>query len=124
MCSTHFKKKTLRQYVPNSKCNIIQNSNRFNLVKMQSISTLYKVKDTLNLHLPEVHTPSGQTFKVRLFICFCFFVSLENFSFIWRRQNYWEQLQILTYALHSWPFSSEGHCYKGQPVIMVISEDP
>ena len=57
MCSAHFKK-TLRRYVPNSKCNIIKNSNRFNLVKMQSISTLYKVKDTFNLHIPEVHTPS------------------------------------------------------------------
>ena len=41
-----------------------------------------------------------------------------------------EGLQILTYARHSWPLSSEGslmchtHCDTGLPFIMVISEDP
>ena len=38
--------------------------------------------------------------------------------------------QILTYARHSWPLSSEGsltchtYCDTGLPFIMVISEDP
>ena len=41
-----------------------------------------------------------------------------------------EGLQILTYARHSWPLSSEGslachiYCDMGHPFIMVISEDP
>ena len=41
-----------------------------------------------------------------------------------------ERLQILTYARHSWPLSSEGsltchtHCETGLPFKMVISEDP
>ena len=41
-----------------------------------------------------------------------------------------EGLQILTYARHSWPVSSEGslachtYCDTGYPFIMVISEDP
>ena len=41
-----------------------------------------------------------------------------------------EGLQILTYARHSWPLSSEDsltchtHCDTGLPFIMVISEDP
>ena len=41
-----------------------------------------------------------------------------------------EGLQILTYAQHLWPFSSEvsltcyTHCDTGLPFIMVISEDP
>ena len=43
-----------------------------------------------------------------------------------------EELQILTYARHSWPLSSEGlisltchtHWDAGLPFIMVISEDP
>ena len=41
-----------------------------------------------------------------------------------------EGLQILTYARHSWPMSSEGslrcctYCDMGHPFIMVISEDP
>ena len=41
-----------------------------------------------------------------------------------------ESLQILTYARHSWPLSSEGSltyhtcCNMGLPFIMVISEDP
>ena len=41
-----------------------------------------------------------------------------------------EGLQILTYARHSWPLSSEGsltchtYCDTGLPLIMVISEDP
>ena len=41
-----------------------------------------------------------------------------------------EGLQILTYAWHSWPLSSEGsltchtYCDTGLPFIMLISEDP
>ena len=41
-----------------------------------------------------------------------------------------EGLQILSYAWHSWPVSSEGsltchtYCDTGQPFIMVISKDP
>ena len=41
-----------------------------------------------------------------------------------------EGLQILTYAWHLWPLSSEGslewhtYCNTGHPFIMVISEDP
>ena len=41
-----------------------------------------------------------------------------------------EELQILTYARHLWPLSSEGslacptYCDTGQPFIMVISQDP
>ena len=41
-----------------------------------------------------------------------------------------EELQILTYGRHSWPFSSEGslachtYCDTEHPFIMVISEDP
>ena len=41
-----------------------------------------------------------------------------------------ERLQILTYARHSWPLSSEGsftchtYCDTGLPFIMIISEDP
>ena len=61
---------------------------------------------------------------VCLFACLCFFfVALENFSLITG-----EGLQILTYARHSWPLSSED----GTPTVtrgihsfkMVISEDP
>ena len=41
-----------------------------------------------------------------------------------------EGLQILTYARHLWPLSSEGslachtYCETGHPFIMVIDEDP
>ena len=41
-----------------------------------------------------------------------------------------EGLQILTFARHSWPLSSEGslachiYCDTGYPFIIVISEDP
>ena len=41
-----------------------------------------------------------------------------------------EGLQLLTYARHSWPLSSEGslachtYCDTGHPFIIVISEDP
>ena len=41
-----------------------------------------------------------------------------------------EGLQMLTYAQHSWPLSSEGslawhaYCDMGHPFIMVISDDP
>ena len=46
-----------------------------------------------------------------LFVCLGFFVPLENFSLIWRRHVTiaGEGLQILTYALHFWPLSSEGY---------------
>ena len=60
---------------------------------------------------------------VCLLVCVFFFVPLENFSLMTG-----EGLQILTYARHSWPLSSE----RGTPTvtrgiypfIMVISEDP
>ena len=65
-----------------------------------------------------------------LFVCLGFIVQLENFSLKWRRHHCRWRLQILTYAQHSWPVSSEGsltchtYCDTGLPFIMVISEDP
>ena len=49
---------------------------------------------------------------VLVFFVFCFvfwgdFVPLKNFSLIWRRHHYGEGQQILTYARHWWPLSSE-----------------
>ena len=67
---------------------------------------------------------------VCLFVCMGVFVPLENFSLIWIRQYYRWRLQILTYARHLRPLSSEGtlachtYCNMGQPFKMVISEDP
>ena len=69
-------------------------------------------------------------YPVSLFVCLEFSVPLENFSLIWRRHHCRWRLQILTYARHSWPMSSEGsltchtHCDTGLSFIMVISEDP
>ena len=59
---------------------------------------------------------------VCLFVCFEFFVPLENFSLIWRRHHC--RLEILTSARH---LSCEGslacftYCDTGHPFIMVIS---
>ena len=57
-----------------------------------------------------------------------FFVPIENFSLIWRRHHdRSERMQVLTYARHLWPFSSDGFLeFKtyfdiGHPFIMVIS---
>ena len=41
-------------------------------------------------------------------VCFGFFVHLEHFSLILRRHYYRWKAQILTYARHWWPLSSEG----------------
>ena len=69
---------------------------------------------------------------IMFFVCLGFIVPLENRIF----HPYGdvtitgERLQILTYARHSWPLSSEGslacHTYYDteRPFIMVISEDP
>ena len=59
-----------------------------------------------------------------------FIVLLENFSLIWTRHHNRWRVQILTYARHSWPLSSDGflacyiYCDTGHPFIMVISKDP
>ena len=67
------------------------------------------------------------------FVCLEFFVPLENVSLIWRFGDITtavEGLQILTYARHLWPLSSEGslachtYCDTGHPFIKVISKDP
>ena len=63
-----------------------------------------------------------------LFVCLGFIVPLDNFSLIWRRHHY--SLQILIYAWHSWPLSSEcslachTYCDMGHPFIMGFSMDP
>ena len=50
------------------------------------------------------------------FVCFIFFVPLENFSLLRDVTMTGEGLQILTYARHLWAFSSEGslacHTYR------------
>ena len=60
-----------------------------------------------------------------------FYVPLENFSLMETSITIsGEGLQILTYARHSWPLSSQcslasnTYCDTGHPFIMVISEDP
>ena len=59
----------------------------------------------------------------------CLFVTLKNFSFYGDVTIACEGMQILTYAWHSWPLSSEGslvchiYCDTEHPFIMVISED-
>ena len=63
-------------------------------------------------------------------VCFEFFVPLENFHSFGEVTIAVEGLQILTFARHFWPLSSEGssafhtYCDTGHPFIMVISEDP
>ena len=69
-------------------------------------------------------------------LCFiCLFVwSFSSHSIIFHSFGYvtiaGEGLQILTYARHLWPLSSEGsfachiYCDTGHPFIVVISEDP
>ena len=64
-----------------------------------------------------------------LFVCLEFIVPLENFHSYGDATIAGEGLQILTYARHSWPLSTEGsltrhtQCDTGLPFIMVISED-
>ena len=59
-----------------------------------------------------------------------FIVLLENFYSYGEVTIAGEGLQILTYARHSWPLSSEGslawhtYCDTVHLCIMVISEDP
>ena len=65
-----------------------------------------------------------------LFVCLWFYVPLENFhSYMYEDVTITgEGLQILTYARHSWPLSSEDSlachtfCDTGHPFMMVISE--
>ena len=62
-----------------------------------------------------------------MFVCLEFIVQLEIFHSDGEVSIAGEGLQILTYARHSWPLSSEGsltchtHCDTG---LLVISEDP
>ena len=61
-----------------------------------------------------------------LFVCFRFFVPIENVSLIWRYHLYWWRAA----DFDLWPLSSEGslachsYCYTGHPFTMVISNDP
>ena len=66
-----------------------------------------------------------------LFVCLFawgFSCHSMNYVLIWRRRHYGGGLQVLTYARHLWPLSSEDYlaCHTffetGQPFIMVISE--
>ena len=65
-----------------------------------------------------------------ILVCSGFSVPPKNFQSFEDVTIADEGLQILTYAWHSWPLSSEGYltchiyCDTGQPFIMVISEDP
>ena len=70
-----------------------------------------------------------------LFVCVCvlgfFFVQPENFSLHYEDVIIaCERLQILIYALHSWPLRIYGslachtYCETGHSYLMVISEDP
>ena len=66
-----------------------------------------------------------------MFVCIGFFFSHSRFFHSYGDVTITgEGLQILTYARHSWPLSSEGslachtYCDTGHPFIMVISEDP
>ena len=67
-----------------------------------------------------------------LFIClfvWCFSPHSRIFHSYWDVTIAGEGLQILTYARHSWPLSSEGsltshtYCDRGNPFKMVISEE-
>ena len=70
-----------------------------------------------------------------VYVCFLFvlwfFVPLENFSLILSHHKYrCKSCKFQRYALHSWPFCSEGslachtYCDTGHPFKMVIYEDP
>ena len=74
-------------------------------------------------------------YLINKFIIFCLFVwGLSSHSRIFHSYGdvtvAGEGLQILTYARHSWPLSSEislacnTYCDTGHPFIMIISEDP
>ena len=60
-----------------------------------------KPRQTINLYLDLI---KKSAIKFR-FVCLCFYIPLEKCSLKWRIHHY---LQILTYARHSWPLSSEG----------------
>ena len=66
-----------------------------------------------------------------LFVCVCGFSSHSKIFHSYGDVTIaGEELQILTYARHSWSLSSESyltwhtHCDAGLPFIMIISEDP
>ena len=67
---------------------------------------------------------------VQLFVCLGFSFRSRIFHLYGDVTFASEGLQILTFARHSWPLSSEGslachtYCDTGHPFIMVISEDP
>ena len=73
-----------------------------------------------------------QTIKAISFVCLWFFIPERIFHSYGDVTITGEGLQILTYARHSWPLSSDGslacHTYcegrGGHPFIMVISEYP
>ena len=77
-----------------------------------------------------LHFYSHQHYRVFRFFSSWFFVLLENFHSYGDVTITGERLQILIYARHLWPLSSEGsfayhtYCDTGYPFIMVISEDP
>ena len=68
--------------------------------------------------------------KYSLFVCLWFFVSLENFSLIWRCLHYrWTVTKFDQYselmAIEQWGFFNVQHLLPtGQPFMMAISEDP
>ena len=68
--------------------------------------------------------------KKSMYLFVCLFVSLENFSLVWRRHHYGWRASILTSTKHSCLLNSEGSsachtfCVTGHPFIMIISEDP
>ena len=72
----------------------------------------------------------SQGLFVCLFVCLEFFVHSKHFHSFGDVNIAREGLQILTYARHSWPLSSEGslachtYCDTGHSFIMVIPEDP
>ena len=68
---------------------------------------------------------------VCVFFVLWFFVPLENFSFILSHHNYrCKSWKFWRYAVHSWPFCSEGflachtYCDTGHRFKLVIYEDP
>ena len=90
-------------------------------IQTQKISIAWKTKWTpLNLIYFD---------KILLYVCLEFIVPLENFHSYGDVTIAGERLQILSYARHSWPLSSEGYltchtyCDTGLHFIMVISED-
>ena len=71
---------------------------------------------------------ADQRISQKGFVCYGFFLPLEYLSIVWRRTIIGEGLQILSYARHLWPLSSESslachtYCDKGHLFIMVTVE--